>query len=112
MSKIKGEQESRRVWIDGVELLPDESQKMRNHSPDGFNWGYTGSGPSQLALAIMLHCTDKEVAGDTYQDFKREVVAGWKGDFEVEIDVEKWSLDHYVSIEQAKEAYEDEMRRK
>jgi len=24
-----------------------------NHSPDGFSWGYSGSGPAQLALAIL-----------------------------------------------------------
>lgn len=24
-----------------------------NHSPTGFNWGYGGSGPAQLALAIL-----------------------------------------------------------
>lgn len=27
---------------------------LLNHSPDGFNWGYMGSGPSQLAFAILL----------------------------------------------------------
>lgn len=24
-----------------------------NHSPDGFEWGYNGSGPAQLAYAIL-----------------------------------------------------------
>jgi len=28
--------------------------EVRNHSPTGFEWGYGGSGPAQLALAIML----------------------------------------------------------
>lgn len=26
---------------------------LRRHSPDGFSWGYSGSGPAQLALAIL-----------------------------------------------------------
>lgn len=26
---------------------------VRNHSPTGFSWGYNGSGPAQLALAIL-----------------------------------------------------------
>jgi len=26
---------------------------LYNHSPDGFEWGYQGSGPAQLALAIL-----------------------------------------------------------
>lgn len=30
------------------------SQKLWNHSPTGFEWGYGGSGPAQLALAILL----------------------------------------------------------
>ena len=25
-------------------LKPDRSQAVKNHSPDGFNWGYGGSG--------------------------------------------------------------------
>lgn len=28
---------------------------LRNHSPDGFEWGYGGSGPAQLALALSAH---------------------------------------------------------
>src|SRR6516225_2178066 len=28
-------------------------QELRNHSPTGFEWGYGGSGPAQLALAIL-----------------------------------------------------------
>ncbi len=44
-------------WIvlkDGKELSPQRSLNVVNHSPDGFSWGYGGSGPHQLALAILL----------------------------------------------------------
>ena len=42
-----------------------------NHSPDGFNWGYGGSGPSQLAFAIMSDLLkDDQKAMRTYQEFK------------------------------------------
>jgi hypothetical protein len=51
---IKGEAHTRNVWLNGKELSPIKSQKVWNHSPDGFNWGYGGSGPAQLALAICL----------------------------------------------------------
>ena len=37
------------------ELPLEPSLKLVNHSPDGFEWGYPGSGPAQLALAILLH---------------------------------------------------------
>ena len=33
---------------------PKASQRVMNHSPDGFEWGYGGSGPAQLALVILL----------------------------------------------------------
>ena len=56
-----------RIVLDGKVLTPHRSWKVRNHSPDGFSWGYGGSGPSQLALAIMLKLTGKP---DGYQDFK------------------------------------------
>ena len=68
---LKGD-ENRNVWLDGKKLDPRPSQNYINHSPDGFNWGYGGSGPSQLALAIVLNLTGK---ADGYQDFKWHIIA-------------------------------------
>ena len=51
---LKGIASTREIYLDGKYLDPARSQKAWNHSPDGFNWGYGGSGPAQLALAIML----------------------------------------------------------
>ena len=59
----------------GKFLSPQRSQKVRNHSPDGFSWGYGGSGPAQLALAILLEEYDEKTALYYYQDFKWEVIA-------------------------------------
>lgn len=74
--KLKGEFSSRRIWLDGKELLPNESRRYRNHSPDGFNWGYAGSGPAQLALALLLHLSkDNFFALKYYQAFKNEFIA-------------------------------------
>jgi len=53
---------------------------IRNHSPDGPNWGYGGSGPAQLALALLCQVVDRYLAEVLYQWFKAEVVAGWTGD--------------------------------
>jgi hypothetical protein len=56
---------------------------LRNHSPNGFEWGYCGSGPAQLALAILAdHLANDEQALDFYQRFKWAVIAelpkrGW-----------------------------------
>lgn len=49
---------------------------VRGHSPTGFNWGYGGSGPAQLSLALLCHVTrNPELACQLYQRFKRAVVA-------------------------------------
>ena len=56
-------------------LKPERSQRIRNHSPDGFNWGYAGSGPAQLALALLLEVTnDEQIARAHYDDFTYQVI--------------------------------------
>jgi hypothetical protein len=61
----------------GKALDLEASLKIVNHSPTGFCWGYAGSGPAQLALAILLdHLNnDRERALSLYQDFKFKVIA-------------------------------------
>ena len=80
---LKGEASTRRVWLDGKELSPKESQTYRNHSPDGFSWGYGGSGPAQLALAVILEING---AAFGYQEFKWKELAtlNMDDDFEIE----------------------------
>ena len=69
------------VTVDGEPL--EDRLDLRNHSPTGFEWGFSGSGPAQLALAILAdHCDGNEEALDLYQRFKWAVVAqlpriGW-----------------------------------
>lgn len=54
---------------------------LRRHSPAGFEWGYTGSGPAQLALAVCHDLLrDREAALGVYQGFKRDVIANLAGD--------------------------------
>lgn len=48
----------RSIFVDGFQLYPKHSQDVYNHSPDGFNWGYHGSGCAQAALGILLHFTN------------------------------------------------------
>jgi hypothetical protein len=64
-------------------LDPAPSQKLYNHSPDGFNWGYSGSGPAQAALGILLDCVGKDTAVLLYQLFKFDFVAVWDDDFSI-----------------------------
>ena len=45
------------------------------HSPTGIEWGYLGSGPSDLALSVLVALADERAANALYQRFKAEVVA-------------------------------------
>lgn len=54
---------------------------LYNHSPTGFEWGYGGSGPAQLALALLAEVTGNDaLAVMFHQTFKFSVVAGWQAD--------------------------------
>ena len=54
----------------------DPRHDLRNHSPAGFQWGYGGSGPAQLALALLADLTgDDEYAQANYITFKRKCIA-------------------------------------
>ena len=63
------------VTIGGRPLDWQASLKVRNHSPTGVEWGYPGSGPAQLALAILLTLTDRKTAEACYHAFKEEFIA-------------------------------------
>jgi Family of unknown function (DUF6166) len=85
--KLKGKWSSNEVWLDGKPLTPTRSLGLVNHSPTGFSWGYGGSGPAQLALAVLLELTDEASALATYQDFKWAVIARLpRSDFEIELE--------------------------
>jgi hypothetical protein len=59
----------------------DPGYRHVTKSPNGFDWGYTGAAPSQLAFAILLdHYGAPGPALLFYQDFKESVVALWNAD--------------------------------
>jgi hypothetical protein len=69
----------------------DPRYDLRNNSPTGFAWGYNGSGPAQLALAILTDYFGakpggKALAEALYEPFKFVVIAAlpkcWKMNFE------------------------------
>ncbi len=69
------------VTVDGEPL--DPRHDVRNLSL-GFEWGYVGSGPYQLALALLAHHRGAAEALQSYKDFA-EVVVGELGE-------DEWSL--------------------
>lgn len=53
---------------------------VHSHSPTGFEWGYAGAGPAQLALALLVdHFQDNAAAMRWHQPFKWAVVTQLRG---------------------------------
>lgn len=48
-----------------------------HHSPDGFSWGYLGSGPAELARCILWDHLGHTPHPMLYRKFKRDYVAKW-----------------------------------
>jgi len=93
--RVQGEWESREVLVEEEWLDPRPSQAIRNHSPDGFNWSYGGSGPAQLALAVLMKFMPAEDAQGYYQLFKFDVIAALpRADFDITINL-KEKINHY-----------------
>ncbi len=68
----------------GVALAP--RLDVWNHSPTGFAWGYGGSGPAQLALALLCDALsgDTNRAVELHQSLKWQVIA--------RITIESWLI--------------------
>lgn len=74
------------------------------HSPDGFAWGYGGSGPSELARCILLDYFGwvdpperEERVEPVYQDFKFSLIAPLAQDENFNLDsyeIERWFEAH------------------
>lgn len=89
-----------------------------NHSPDGFQWGYGGSGPAQLAFAILYDMFRGSVMGTTqemrdaqaqrlackmYQDFKWDYIAILRRDHPwefTESQIQQWVAEWWIGNEQ------------
>lgn len=69
-----------------------------HHSPDGYAWGYGGSGPSELAKDILWDLLDAQPDGGVYQAFKFDIIArldedqGWSL---TEGAIRDWLEDHF-----------------
>ncbi|MFB0523952.1 MAG: DUF6166 domain-containing protein [Phycisphaerae bacterium] len=76
------------------------------HSPDGFNWGYGGSGPADLALNILYDYfrriklkKAKQTAIALYQRFKWDVVSGLPDNFELQgSEIEAWLKNQELDV--------------
>jgi Family of unknown function (DUF6166) len=64
------------VVRDGLVRFLKPRNDLMDHSPDGLSWGYAGSGPAQLALAMLMEVFDDwGRVRPIYQRFKDHFVA-------------------------------------
>jgi hypothetical protein len=89
------------------------------HSPDGFSWGYEGSGPAELARCLLIHALSvpphKECGGQgcwycdvgyeikaaMYQQFKRDVIAQLAQDEDWELsrtEIKAWAAGYRTGM--------------
>jgi hypothetical protein len=59
---------------DGIQT--NVPRRITRHSPDGFEWGYGGSGPADFALNILSVFIGQRLAYLYHQDFKWKFIAG------------------------------------
>lgn len=98
------------IWVRGenLEECIDEEHiltayrlpHIERHSPDGFNWGYGGSGPADTALSILTDCLGEREASILYQLFKWAFVAHWGEEFSItEKEIKDWASEEKKKIE-------------
>lgn len=115
------------VTADGEPLPPRND--LINHSPDGFEWGYLGSGPSQLALALLAHhfrnTGDSQELADAkalalYHEVKLELIttlseSSWQFDSHVVADtvqmVIKEGAERYFALAMENELFSRQLSR-
>ena len=97
------------VYEDGKKLALNPRRDLCNHSPTGFQWGYAGSGPAQLALAIVAHYGrqferfDGEQAVRMHQEFKRKFIQGIESEtWEIPVDKVSAFVDEVMETETEK----------
>lgn len=85
-------------------------QRIVRHSPDGFQWGYGGSGPADLALNLLFdyflrtkRVEARKLAIALYQAFKWTFIANAPKELNIKSeDIERW-----MKIERIKEITEN-----
>lgn len=73
---IEGIISENKVFIDGISLDLQASLQIHDHSRDGFSWGFSGSGPAQFALALLMAFVDASTAHRYHQRLKFGWISG------------------------------------
>lgn len=62
-------------WVNDGEYCTNVPQRIIDHSPTGFAWGYGGSGPADFALNVLSLFVGEDAAYPLHQDFKWDFIA-------------------------------------
>lgn len=100
------------VMGDGLNPLRHRYQR---HSPDGFEFGYGGSGPAECALNLLAEFIGVKNATETglYQDFKFAFIGGIDQEHGGEIPAERirgWVRDQWAKMATAEAVTAEELR--
>lgn len=72
---------TRKVYVRSGDGAPNrELEHHVRHSPDGFCWGYLGSGCAELARCILWDFLAREPDAPLYQKFKIDYIAHFRID--------------------------------
>ncbi|MGH2331772.1 DUF6166 domain-containing protein [Thermoanaerobacter mathranii] len=80
MKTYKGRRNHNGIEVTVLDTNTNEETPLTHivkHSPTGFEWGYGGSGPADLALSILADTVGYKTAQNFYQIFKWEIVANF-----------------------------------
>ena len=90
--KIEGWNHDIICYRDEEGIHTNVPRRITRHSPDGFEWGYGGSGPADFALNILSIFLGQEEAERHYQDFKWKFIAtlSYEGGTIKRDDILKW----------------------
>ena len=93
-----------------AELKVEKYTHIHNASPDGYNWGYAGSGPAQAAFVMVLeyfrtmsgYTADKAIffAERLHQKFKDDFLVNVKASDD--IIMSQTSIDAWITMEDIK----------
>ena len=90
-----------------IRVITGESNKplrhIERHSPDGFQWGYGGSGPADTALSILTDYLGYLPGNDVYQTFKNDCIAPAGKKLEIDSDeIDIWFMAKFPEVHRAR----------
>ncbi len=102
---IVGEKDPETELVTNIRAL----RHIARHSPTGFEWGYEGSGPADLALAILTDSLGCEPEPGTYQQFKRDIIAKLGANWRIsEPTIKAWAAKTLAGLQKTTEGKPEE----